>query len=98
MTTLAQMPGSWHHEGLFVGMHWLWWLFWILVMVVVVWAFVRLARDERSRRDRASEREAAEEALRRRFAEGEIGEDEFLHRMRLLRESRPDDRGEAGEG
>lgn len=94
MFLLAQVPGRWHHEGLFMGLHWPWWLFWILVALVVVWAFWRLVRDERERRERSSEREAAEETLRRRFAEGEIGEEEFLDRMRLLRESRPGGQGD----
>lgn len=82
-----QMPSSWHHEGLYMGMHWLWWLFWLFTIAGVVWAFVRLARDERTKRREEARREATEEVLRRRFSEGEIEEEEFLHRMRVLRES-----------
>ena len=85
---LMQAPTSWHHQGLYMGMHWLWWLFWILAILVIVWAFWRLGRDERSRERDETRREAAEEALRRRFGEGEIDEDQFLERMRILRESR----------
>jgi len=79
---------SWHHQGLYMGMHWLWWIFWIAVIFVVLWAFLRLGTDERSRRTEQDRREAAEDVLRRRFSEGELDEDEFLHRMRLIRESR----------
>lgn len=79
---------SWHHQGLYIGMHWLWWIFWIAVIFVVLWAFLRLGTDERSRRTEQDRREAAEDVLRRRFSEGELDEDEFLHRMRLIRESR----------
>lgn len=83
-----QMPDAWHHEGLYMGMHWLWWLFWLFTIAVVVWAFVRLFRDERTRDHEETRREEAEETLRRRYSEGEIEEDEFLHRMRVLRETR----------
>lgn len=91
--SLIQTPGGWHHQGLFMGMHLLWWLFWILTAAVVLWAFWRVVRDRRSRQREEDRREEAEEVLRRRFGEGEIDEDEFLHRMHLLRESRA---GEAG--
>lgn len=91
---MTEVPSSWHHGGLYLGAHWMWWLFWIFVTVVVAWAFLRLVRDERSRDRWEVRREGAEEILRRRFGEGEIDEDEFLHRMHLLRESRT---GTAGE-
>lgn len=84
----ARTPTSWHHEGLFMHMHWLWWVVWIVLILLVVWGFVRLVGEERSRRDERIRREAADDVLRRRFSEGEIDEDEFLHRMHLLRESR----------
>jgi uncharacterized membrane protein len=88
-----QAATSWHHQGLYMGMHWLWWIFWIAVALIVLWVFLRLGTDERSRRTEQGRREAAEDVLRRRFSEGEIDEDEFLHRMRLIRESR----GRAGK-
>lgn len=84
----ARTTTSWHHEGLFMHMHWIWWVVWIVLILLVVWGFVRLVGEERSRRDERLRREAAEDVLRRRFSEGEIDEDEFLHRMQLLRESR----------
>lgn len=83
-----QMPEAWHYEGLYMGMHWLWWLFWLSTIAVVVWAFVRLVRDERAKAREAIRREAAEETLRRRYSQGAIEEDEFLHRMKVLRDSR----------
>lgn len=88
---MLQMPTGGHHEGLYMGLHWGWWLFWILVVLVLGWAFWRLARDERRRDRDEKHREDAEEVLRRRFSEGDIDEDEFLHRMRRLRESRAPD-------
>jgi putative membrane protein len=94
---MIQMPSGWHHGGLFMGLHWLWWIFWILVVLVIGWAFWRLVRDERTRDREETRREDAEEVLRRRFSAGEIDEDEFLHRMHLLRESRPPAGGRSSE-
>ena len=95
---LIQMPSGWHHGGLFMGsMHWLWWIFWALVLAVIGWALWRLVREARSRDVEEKRRETAEESLRRRYGEGEIEEDEFLHRMRVLRESRSPEGGDARE-
>lgn len=68
-------------------MHWLWWAVWIILILLVVWGLVRLVGEERGRCDMSSQQDAAEDVLRRRFSEGEIDEDELLHRMRVLRES-----------
>ena len=99
MWMIQQMPSSWHHQGLYMGMHWLWWLFWLLIVLLVAWAFWRLVRDERERDRETSRREAAEETLRRRFSEGAIEEEEFLRRMRVLRESsHPEGEEPSGDG
>jgi putative membrane protein len=87
MWMIAQMPTGWHHDGVFMGLHWFWWLFWILVVLGVVWAFWRLVRSERRRDGEKPRSETAEEILRRRFSEGEIDEDEFRRRLRALQES-----------
>lgn len=88
MWFMQGMAQGWHHEGLYMGMHWAWWIFWMLVLLVLVWAFVRLSRDEHSRRRETEEKESAEEILRRRFGRGEIAEEEFARRMQALRGSR----------
>lgn len=81
----VQMP--WHDGTGFMGMHWFWWTVWIGVFVLLVWAMARLLGD-RSETHRQMEREeAAEEALRRRFADGEIDEEEYQRRLRILRET-----------
>lgn len=82
---LQQM--SWHDGGLFMGMHWLWWLVSLGAFCLLAWAFVRLYADRAEIRRRANRQKAAEEALRQRFAEGEIDEDEFMQRMKALRET-----------
>lgn len=78
---------AWHNGGLFMGMHWLWWAFWLVVFVLLVVAFWRLFADRSETRQRVAHEEAAEEALRKRFANGEIDEDEYVRRLKVLRES-----------
>lgn len=83
-----QMPRSWHDGGLFIGMHWLWWLFWVVTIALLLWAVWRSVSEDRSVHRRSRDRESAEEALRERFAEGEIDEEELRHRLEVLRRSR----------
>jgi len=83
-----QMPNmSWHEGGLFMGMHWLWWGFWALLLAVLLVAFWRLLADRSTVRRRVMEEERAEEVLRERFARGEITEDEYAQKMKVLRET-----------
>lgn len=83
-----QMPGMpWHNGGLFMGMHWLWWGFWIVLLLVLLSAFWRLSADRRETGRSVAEEERAEEVLRHRFAEGEIDEEEFARRLKVLRET-----------
>lgn len=83
-----QMPNmSWHEGGLFMGMHWLWWGFWILLVAVLLVAFWRLMADRSTVRRRVVEEERAEEVLRERFARGEITQDEYAQKMKVLRET-----------
>lgn len=79
---------SWHNGGMFIGMHWLWWLFWIFTLVLLVWALTRAGADRSESHRQAMREEAAEETLRRRYAAGEIDEDEYERRMKVLRETR----------
>ncbi len=86
-SSLVQMNPAWHRQGMYMGMHWAWWLFWILTIVLLLWALWRALADRKETHRRAERTEVAEEALRRRFAAGEIDEDEFARRTRVLRES-----------
>ena len=81
----VQAMGLWHDRGLFMGMHWVWWSVWALTIGFLLWALWRVVAERAGARRRAGQQELAEEALRRRFAEGEINEDEFAKRMRVLR-------------
>lgn len=83
-----QQAEAWHRQGLFMGMHWAWWFFWIALILVLGWAFWRLAAERREARLSARRMVLAEEALRRRFAEGEIDEQELLEGMRTLHATR----------
>lgn len=82
-----QMQAPWHDRGLFMGLHWLWWLFWILTVVLVIWGFWRAFSDRRTTRETTRHVEAAEEALRARFARGEIGEEEYARKLHVLRDT-----------
>ena len=84
----TQMPGtSWHNGGLFMGMHGLWWGFWLALFSVLGFGFWRLAADRAQTRRSVTEEERAEDALRHRFATGEIAEEEYVLRLKVLRES-----------
>ncbi len=85
---LAQAARSWHSRGLYMGMHWGWWLFWIAVLLIVAWAFWRLFAERSEARKEAAGALRAEEALRERFARGEIDQDEFVQKLRALQASR----------
>ena len=79
---------SWHHGGLFMGMHWAWWIFWIAAAAVIVWAFWRLRAEPVDAHRMAERSLAAEEVLRARFARGEIDEGELVEKMAALKASR----------
>lgn len=79
-----QMPW-WGDGGHMMGMYWVWWLFWLPVLVGLIWALTRMYRERGD--GRGSGDASAEERLRRRFAEGEIDEEEFRRRLDVLREA-----------
>ncbi len=87
LSAAFQMTTSWHDGGMFMGMHWIWWSLGLLTVGVLLWAFWRAFADRSETHRRAERRERAEEALRKRFDIGEIYEDEFARRMRILRET-----------
>ena len=83
---MAQMPYSWHQDGFLMGMHWAWII--CVVGIVLVWAFwIAFAERGVTRRQEATG-ESAAEALRKRFAQGEISEEQFAETLHVLRESR----------
>jgi putative membrane protein len=69
------------------GMHAFWWMFWV---AIVVWL---LFWPPRAR----APRDSALETLRRRFAAGAIDDDEYRHRLGVLRGEKADATG-AEEG
>jgi len=78
---------SWHNGGLFMGMHWLWWGFWLVLLAVLFTAFWRLSADRSETRRAVTEEERAEAVLRERYARGEIDEEEYARKLKVLRES-----------
>ena len=73
----VQAPLSWHHQGMFMGMHWAWWLFWIATAAIIVWAFWRLFADRSESRRDVEYLRAVERSLRERLSRGEITEAQF---------------------
>jgi putative membrane protein len=62
----------------------------LLVLVVVVWAIIKFVPDWQDRVGLNNRREdrredSAEEILRQRFARGEIDQEEYEQRLRVLR-------------
>lgn len=88
VTLPAQMPTSWHEGGLFMGMHWAWWIFVGATLLVLILAFWIAFAERGATHLQEETREAAEEALRQRFAQGEISEEQFADTLRILKESR----------
>ena len=86
----AVLAQGWHGmggSGWMWGMHWLWWLFWIAVAGFLAWAVVSAIGSSGSDDPRGpSSRETPEDTLRRRYAAGEIDEEEFRERLRVLRD------------
>jgi putative membrane protein len=62
-------------------MGWMW-IFWILVIVLIVY-FVQRPPTQADSRDESSP--SAEEILRRRYARGEIGKEEYDRKLEDLR-------------
>lgn len=66
--------GMWHAGGM--------WIFWIAVLVVVVLAIVWASRQSGAR---LTPHESPEEILKKRYARGEIGREEYQERLQELR-------------
>lgn len=86
-TLRAQMSTPWHNGGLLMGMHWIWWAFWLVVIGVLFLAFWRLLTERSQMRHDLADEERAEETLRRRYARGEIGDEEYARKLKVLRET-----------
>jgi uncharacterized membrane protein len=75
--SMAQVPVSWHHQGMYMGMHWAWWLFWIATAVLILWAFWRLFAERAENRRDIQLLRATERSLRERLSRNEITEAQF---------------------
>jgi uncharacterized membrane protein len=85
---VVQMSDAWDSGDFFMGMHWSWWIFAAGTLLVLIWGlWIGFAERGPVHREEATP-ESAEEALRRRFAQGEISEEQFTATFRVLRESR----------
>lgn len=94
LLTQQQGPGGhmWYGDGHMVGMHWGWWIFWLVVVGFLIWLVARTTGPGPSGGGTPPPpppppRQSPEEVLRERFAKGEISEEEFRNRLRVIRES-----------
>jgi putative membrane protein len=65
---------GWSHMG------WMW-IFWIFVIVLIVWA----VRESATSRPRDEPSVSAEEILKRRYARGEVGKEEYERKLEDLK-------------
>lgn len=70
----------WPMDG-HMGWMWLWWLFGLALLVLLIWAVARAAASSSRPRDE----ESPESILKRRYARGEVDEQEYERRLSNLR-------------
>ena len=78
MKYMILQNSPWHSQAMFMGVHWLWWSFAVFTCVALVWALWRSLSDTHGTRRAAAVQLSAEDALRERFAKGEVDEDEYI--------------------
>jgi putative membrane protein len=61
-------------------MGWMW-IFWVFVIVLIVWA----VRESATSRSRDEFSVSGEEILKRRYARGEVGKEEYERKLEDLR-------------
>ena len=84
----GMMDGGWGILGILGVLVQL--LFWGGLLAVIVWAVVRItANRQGGGTDARVGGDSAEEVLRQRFARGEIDQEEYDERHRILREESP---------
>lgn len=89
LTQQGQGGYMWYGDGHMVGMHWGWWIFWITAAAFLVWLVARTTGSGGTGSGAAPPpppRQSPEEVLRERFAKGEITEEEFRERLRVIQE------------
>lgn len=65
------------HDWYFVGMHWIWWILWL---ILIFWIFLIPYPTPGQRRSK----DKAMEALRERYAQGELSDEEFEQKKKVL--------------
>src|SRR5215208_1651174 len=84
----GMMDGGWGTLGIMGVLVLL--LFWGGLLAVIVWAVVRITANRQcGGTDARVGGDSAEEVLRQRFARGEIDQEEYEQRHRILREESP---------
>ena len=87
LMTMTQMPMG-LDGGHVMGWHWGWWAFWIVLILLLAWGMARGIGRRGASGGGTEAGVSAEETLRRRFAAGEIDEEEFNRKLEALRKGR----------
>ncbi|MFQ5676756.1 MAG: SHOCT domain-containing protein [bacterium] len=72
------MHDMWGWGGMWFG-----WLFWLVILGLIIWGVKTIAGSNRGR-ETNSQQESALEILKKRYARGEINDDEFEEKKRRL--------------
>lgn len=60
------------------------WIFWILILAAIIWAIIRFSSQSPRRSGPSQQSEDALEILKKRYARGEIGKEEFEEKKKTL--------------
>ena len=64
---------------------WFGWIFWLVIIVLIIWGVKTLASSNRSQNTDPPQ-ESAMEILKKRYARGEINDEEFEEKKRHLQD------------
>lgn len=70
------------------GGMWIGWIFWLVILALIVWGVVTIVNNSRRRNDQnfSSPREDALDILKKRYARGEIDQQQFKRMQKEIQD------------